>query len=189
MWAARAAALALCLALAGCSRAEPTPAPCPEVDAGAAGAAVDQALLGFLSVARSSHHKADLLEQNGDLAAATRALEQLLTGAKPSGTRPEVSEVLADTHARLADLYSRQGQIAAAEKSIAAGLELAPDPTYFRGHLFEVRGLLEERNAEALTKAGEADEAKRARERALSAFEEAVRIQKHVIEGAAPGRP
>jgi tetratricopeptide (TPR) repeat protein len=184
MWGARQIVLlSLLLAAAGCSRKEPSPSPitCPD-----AGQAVDPVLLGFLSAARSAHHKADLLEQNADLAGATRALETLLAGARPPGKHPEVDEVLSDTHARLADLYSRQGQIAQAQRSVGAGLELTPEPTYFRGHLFEVRGLLEERHAEALGKAGKTEEAKQARERALSAFEEAMRIQKHVIEGAAP---
>jgi tetratricopeptide (TPR) repeat protein len=186
MWA-RGAVIVLCLlALAGCSRDERAPAPCPEVDAGAA---VDPALLGFLSAARSAHHRADLLEQSGDVAGAMRALEALLTGAKPAGKRPEVDEVLSDTHARLADLYSRQGQLSQARRAIEAGLELTPEPTYFRGHLFEVRGLVEEREAESLGKAGKAEEARQAKERALSAFEEAMRIQQRVIEGAAPGRP
>jgi tetratricopeptide (TPR) repeat protein len=180
--------LAFVLALGACKRAEPEPAPRPCVEPDA-GAAVDPALLGFLSAARSAHHKADLLEQNADLAGAGRALEELLTGAKPAGKHLEVNEVLSDTHARLADLYSRQGQMAQAERSIAAGLELAQEPTYFRGHLYEVRGLMEERHAEALGKAGKTGDAKQARERALSAFEEAMRIQKQVIEGAAPGRP
>ena len=190
MWAVRRiAALALVLALGACSRVdnEPAPVPCVQPDAGAA--VVDPALLAFLSSARSAHHKADLLEQSAELAGATKALEDLLAGAKPPGTRVEVDEVLSDTHARLADLYSRQGQMAQAERSIAAGLELAREPTYFRGHLFEVRGVVEERQAEALGKAGKTEEAKQARERALSAFEEAMSIQKKVIEGAAPARP
>jgi tetratricopeptide (TPR) repeat protein len=177
----------LVVAAAGCSkREEPerSPITCPD-----AGQAVDPVLLGFLSAARSAHHKADLLEQDVDLAGATRALEALLAGATPPGKHPEVNEVLSDTHARLADLYSRQGQTPQAERSIGAGLELAPDPTYFRGHLFEVRGLVEERHAEALAKAGKTEQAKQAKERALSAFEEAMRIQKQVIERAAPVQP
>jgi tetratricopeptide (TPR) repeat protein len=190
MWSVRhLATLALLLSLPGCSKRDepvPAPSPCVELDAGAA---VAPALLGFLSAARSAHHKADLLEQNRDVAGATRALEELLAAAKPAGTHPEVNEVLSDTHARLADLYGRQGQMAQAERSIGAGLELAREPTYFRGHLFEVRGVLEERHAETLAKAGKTEEARQARERAISAFEEAMRIQKQVIEGAAPGRP
>lgn len=176
------------LALAACKQQdEPAPQPitCPELDAGPA---VDPALLGFLSGARSAHHAADLREQGADLEGAARALEALLAGPKPGGARPEVDEVLSDTHARLADLYSRQGKMTQAQDAIDEGLKLAPQPTYFRGHLFEVRGLVEERHAEALDKEGKTEAAKRAKERALSAFEEAMRIQKSVIEGAAPGR-
>jgi tetratricopeptide (TPR) repeat protein len=190
MYGARRLALLLVLPALGlaCSRHERDvpPTPCPEVEAPAA---VDPALLGFLSAARSAHHVADLREGSGDLAGATQALEALLEGPKPPGERPEVKEVLSDTHARLADLYSRQGKLDLAQRAISEGLELAPGPTYFRGHLFEVRGLLEERQAEALAKAGKADDAKKAKDRALSAFEEAMRIQRTVIEDTAPGRP
>jgi tetratricopeptide (TPR) repeat protein len=182
--------LAVALLAAACAKDERGyehgPVTCPELDAGPA---VDPVLLGFLSGARSAHHAADLREQSGDLPGATASLESLIAGPKPAGARPEVDEVLSDTHARLAELYSRQGQMPRAFASIEAGLELAPKPTYFRGHLFEVRGLLEERQAETLQKEGKDLDSKRARERALSAFEEAMRIQKSVIENSAPGLP
>lgn len=58
--------------------------------------------------------------------------------------------------------------------------------TYFRGHLFEVRGLLEDRRAKALTDEGKGEEALKAKQRALSAFETSMEIQAEVINQALP---
>ncbi len=182
--------LLVALALTGaCSKQEPPleSAPCPDTQAGTP---VDPVLLAFLSRARSAHHLADGREQANDLRGAVAALETLTKGPAPAGgARPEVKEVLSDTEARLADLLSRLGDAEAAERALDRGLALVPDRNYFRGHLFEVRGLLEERKAESLTKTGDDAGAKAAKERALHAFEEAMRIQAEVIEGAAPREP
>lgn len=178
------------LAAAACAKAEPPEArPC---DGGPTAAVVDPALLAFLSQARSAHHVADAREAAGEREAALKALKSVTTAAKPPGNAPEVEEVLADTRARVADLLSQSGRFEDAEAEIAAGLENAAAPTYFRGHLFEVRGAVEERREKALRVKGDGQEADRARERALSAYEEAMRIQAQVIADsvgrAAPAR-
>lgn len=180
----RAAALLglLCAALAlpACSRQERSD------DCGPTGRVVDPALLAFLSKARSAHHAADLQESAGDAAAALRALNGLVSGAVPAGSSPEVDEVLADTRARIADLLSQGGRFDEADREIGQGLEHAQAPTYFRGHLFEVRGLLEERREKALRSKGHGQEADQARDRSLGAYEEAMKIQAEVIGSAAP---
>ncbi|WP_153817877.1 hypothetical protein [Polyangium spumosum] len=144
---------------------------------------VDSVLLAFLSKARAAHHKADLAEDSGDVAAAIVSLESLTSGARPGGETPlpEAGEVLSDTYARLADLRSARGEFDAALRDVDAGLLLAKETTYFRGHLFEVRGLVEERRAKSLPE-GEGRE--RARKAAMDAFDEAVRIQDQVINSA-----
>lgn len=155
---------------------------CPETDAGAP---VDPALFAFLSRARAAHHAADALEAKGDTAGAVRALEAVAEGRlPPRADAPEVREVLADTLARLADLASRSGAFDRAEQHLARGLGLARETTYFRGHLFEVRGLVEERRSKALQASGDTQGESAARDRALAAFEEAMRIQEAVIEQA-----
>lgn len=174
--------------LVGCARSERDRAgaqqPAPAEPAGAT--VVDPVLLAFLSKARSAHHKADGAEAQGDTASAIAALEALTRGPRPGGERPlvEVREVLSDTHARLADLQSARGQFDAAIEQVQAGLDLATDVTYFRGHLFEVRGLVEERRAKALEERGETERAREARKSAIAAFDEAVRIQDQVIMNA-----
>jgi hypothetical protein len=168
------------LASAACSRGKSD-------DCGPTERVVDPVLLAFLSQARSAHHAADQREAEGDVAAALRSLQALVQGPKPPGSAPEVGEVLADTRARIADLLSRAGRFDQADAEISEGLSSAREPSYFRGHLFEVRGLVEERRAKALSGTGRGPEAEKATERSLSAYEEAMKIQAEVIRRAAPG--
>lgn len=169
-------------AVTGCARDEPTPTACPEVDAGTP---VDPALLAFLGKARAAHHTADILEEQNDLDGAIGALSALLRpGALPD--RPEAHEVVADTHARLADLKSQLERFDEAQRDVEAGLKLAKEASYFRGHLFEMRGLVEERRAKQLKKGGQESEAKKAEALALEAFEQSMQIQQKVIEQALP---
>lgn len=158
---------------------------CPAVDGGQP---VDPVLLAFLSRARAAHHLADQHEEQKDPSGAIAALEQLVRGPVPGGRTPppEAREVLSDTRARLADLESQLGRFDAASEDVDEGLKLAPEPSYYQGHLFEVRGLLEERRSKALAKSGDSDAAKQARERALKAFEKSMRIQAGVIKKAVP---
>jgi len=170
----------------GCARPPDSDrAPIPSAST-EAGTPVDPTLLAFLSRARSAHHRADAFEEQGKLDQAIAELMRVVHGPvpRPTDAYPETREVLADTHARLADLRSRQGQFAQALSDIQTGLDLAEAPTYFRGHLFEVRGLLEERRSQALREAGDETGAEQARQRALEAFDQAMTIQAKVIEGA-----
>ena len=135
--------LGAALAVSACSKREVD-------DRGPSGRIVDPILLAFLSQARSAHHLADQHESSGDLPGALRSLEALTRAARPPGNPPEVGEVMADTQARLADLLSRSGRFEPAAEAIERGLGDAREATYFRGHLFEVRGLVEERREKAL---------------------------------------
>ncbi len=180
------------LLLTACSRSEPSPpASCPALDAGSP---VDSVLLAFLSRARAAHHLADDLEGGGDLTASAAPLERLVAGPLPrvSGTElgPEVREVLSDTYARLADLHSRQGAFERALQDVQRGLDQAREPNYFRGHLLETEGLVEERHAKALeSSASTSDRAAAAaiRKRAIGLLEQAMEVQSGVIERTPPG--
>jgi hypothetical protein len=174
----------LLASLSGCSKAADNER-CPEVQGGAP---VDPALLAFLSRARAAHHRADVPERRGDLPGAIRELEALLKGPLLPGNAPEAREVLADTRARLADLRSRTGDYDRAEADVAEGLRLVPETSYFRGHLLEVRGLSEERRSKALSSAGDTVNAEQAKNRALTAFQQAMEVQAAVIERSAPPR-
>lgn len=145
---------------------------------------VDTVLMAFLSMARSAHHEADLSVEAGDRGSATAALERVVNapwhGKKPA----EVIEVTADTLARLADLKSEDGKFDEAARDVATGMTLATEPTHFRGRLFEVRGLVEERRSKALKEKGDNDGADRARKAAMEAFGQAMDIQEDVITRA-----
>ncbi|HEY8086270.1 MAG TPA: hypothetical protein VIF09_00445 [Polyangiaceae bacterium] len=171
------ATLALATAT-GCRQTQATGCPGSE----SAGPAVDESLLAFLSAARSLHHEADVKVAAGDRPGAVAALERLV--ALPAPHAVEVDEVLADAHARLAELRLQTGDLAGAQNDVQAGLEHVSGPTYFRGHLLEVEGLVAEARASSLADAGKADEATRARGRAVALLEEAVQVQQQVIEHA-----
>ena len=147
---------------------------------------VDPALLAFLSKARAAHHQADLAEDDKDPARALAAVEKITAGPFPGGTPvpAEVAEVVADAWARLADLHSASGNVDAALREIDAGLAYAVTPTHFRGHLFEVKGIVLERRHAALKDKGDAKGAERVKGEAITAFNEAIEIQNKVIEGA-----
>lgn len=182
--------LAACivLALAGC-RARGRDAP----ECACAGEmVVDAPLLAFLSKARAVHHEADLAQEDGDIERAIGALEAVTRGPLPRAASgelpPEAAEVAADTRARLADLRSdlgaRRGDLGAiadALGDVREGLALADKPTHFRGHLFEVKGLVLERQARMLDTRGEPEAAARIKATAVEAFDSAIKIQDQVI--------
>jgi tetratricopeptide (TPR) repeat protein len=151
---------------------------------------VDPALVAYLSRARAAHHVADEQENQGNLSAAALALDRLVAALRPArtGAYAEVNEVLADTHARLADLRSRLGEFDSAIRHVQLGLRRAKSPTYFRGHLFEVLGLVNERQSAAFKAKGNVAQAEASRQRALDAFEQAMKIQDAVIVDAVKKR-
>ena len=188
--AARCALLFCCfsLGLEACARREPpTQDRCAALDAGTP---IDPLLLSFLSRARAAHHLADDHESEARLAEAISPLARLVAGPLPRGPGaelgPEVREVLADTRARLADLKSRLGAFDDALAEVRAGLENAPEPNYFRGHLLETEGLVEERHARALEKS-DPPAATLIRQRAIGLLEQAMVVQAGVLEGAPAG--
>ena len=85
---------------------------------------------------------------------------------------------------RLARAHAPLLAVVDGEDTEMSGLELATERTYFRGHLFEVEGLVEERRAGRLARDGDAAGADAARQRALVAFEQAMAIQGEVIQRA-----
>jgi len=147
---------------------------------------VDTAVVAYLSKARALHHEANLKEDAGDLDGAVVALHRLTESAQPhEGTRiPEVEEVLADAHARIAELALRQSRFDAAKTEVDKGLTHAEGATYFRGHLLEVGGLIETARSKSLADAGQTKEAEEARQRALKLLEEAISVQDRVIKHA-----
>ncbi len=185
------AAIAVAIAAVLGGAAVTTGAGCTRRDANEENAAVvDTELLAYLSEARAFHHQADLKKQSGDVAGAIAAMDRLVAARKPHAnqTLPEVEEVLADAYARLAELHLERGELALAAEAAQKGLAHAPDVTYFRGHLVEVQGLVEEARAAELADAGKTGEAAAARTRAIQLLEDVVKIQDQVIQGSLGAR-
>jgi hypothetical protein len=151
-------------------------------DAPDAGVAIDTAVMAYLSMARAMHHEANLKEDS-DVSGAIAALGRLTAAKRPHpGERvPEIEEVLADTFARIAELQVREGELAKASDSVREGLTHALSPSYFRGHLLEVEGIVEEARAQELGDAGRVSEAATAKARALDLLYQAVLVQEHVV--------
>jgi hypothetical protein len=193
---ALAAAMIGALVLGGCSERGEAPQPDARGVSSAGGPAasggkrraVDVELVAFLSKARAAHHSADLAESIGDLPLAVRHLEAVANGRRPQGV-PEVDEVMADVRARLADLKSRMEKFDDAIVEIERGLSGAAEVSHYRGHLFEVRGVVEERRMKHLEKLGDKAGAEKARKAALDAFEMAIEIQDEVILRLVPDPP
>jgi hypothetical protein len=183
-------ALAVTMTLGSASCTKPTGNGTTEVHENDAGPAVDVEVMAFLSEARALHHDANVREQTDDVNGAIAALDRLTHARRPheGSLVPEVEEVLADTHARIAELRLRSGDLDGASKDIKAGMAHAPDPTYFRGHLLEVDGIIEEARAASLADAGKKDDAQKARSRALELLHEAVLVQEKVIQHSLEGR-
>jgi hypothetical protein len=143
--------------------------------------------MAFLSRARAAHHEADLHEDSAE--ASLRPLLELVKGPIPGqpGKPPaEVREVLADTAARIADLESTLERFEGAIQRVDEALPLVTNASYFRGHLFETRGLVEQRWATFLEKQGNIEKAKVVKARALQSFETAMEIQAAVIRATEP---
>ncbi len=180
-WLLAIAALSLpALAVAGCRSEGTSTAGCPSAQP--AGPAIDEAVMAFLSAARALHHEADIRERSGDVEGAIAPLEKLV--AMPAPHAVEVQEVLADAHARLAELRLERGDSEGATRDVETGLLDVQGPTYFRGHLLVVEGRIEEARASSLADAGRREEASQAKTRAVSLLEQAVHVQEQVIDRA-----
>ena len=110
-------------------------------------------------------------------------MSTIVDGPIPAVT-PEVAEVLADAYARRAGLLARVERFDDASFDIERGLGFAQDVSYFRGHLYEVLGNVEEARAGALAAEGDERGGEVAAGDALDAYEEAIEIQDEVIQRA-----
>lgn len=178
-----AAAFGLALAY-GCTRSDGTepPARAP-FDAGTP---VDLEVMAFLSEARSLHHEANLHEASRDDKAALASLDKLTKAPRPhpEKTIPEVEEVLADTYARIAEIRLRDGDTAGAATDVDEGAKHAKDDSYFKGHLLEVGGIVQEARAAELADAGKTADADAAKKQALTLLHQAVEVQDKVIRAS-----
>ncbi len=155
------------LLLAGCSNPQISDVPSTEV-------------MSFLSATQALHRQADIHENANRQGDALAALERIIALPQPRAT-PEIHEVLADTHARIAETLLKQGKLDKAIDHVRKGLAHAQSPTFFRGHLLEVEGAILEAESKNLRAAGKESEADEKRKAALARLNEAVAIHESVI--------
>jgi len=131
-------------------------------------ASYDPVLLAFLSRARSAHHS-----PSSEAAGTWRrpcAICQQLTQSPSHPERARGRHGAGDTHARSADLMSRAGRFDQSDAELGAAWK-TPSRSYFRGHLFEVRGARRRTARKALRSKGRGQEADQARDRSLDAYD------------------
>ena len=178
-----AAAMGLALAY-GCTKSDGTEPPARV--AFDAGTPVDLEVMAFLSEARSLHHEANLHEAARDDQAAIASLDKLTKAPRPhpEKTIPEVEEVLADTYARIAEIRLRDGDTSGAARDVDEGAKHAKEDSYFKGHLLEVGGIVQEARAAELADAGKTADADNAKKQALALLHQAVEVQDKVIRAS-----
>ena len=175
---------------AACSTDTSAPAPAGSVtkvpepgDVG--GDVINQELMIALAQAKNFHHKAKVYMSDGNLAAATLSVRQILSLRFPAGA-PEAEDVRLDARALLAKLLVSQGQIDEATSVVTEGLAQASRESFFVANLHTVAGEIHEARAAQLDAAKDpraADE-KRA---AIAAYDRSIQInaalQKRLMEG------
>jgi len=144
-------------------------------------------LLISLAQARNYHHKARLYMTDGNLAAATAQVRQILTLAFPAGA-PEADDVRNDARALLAKLLVSQGQLDEAARTVDDGIAGSTRDSFFVANLYTVQGEIHEARAAALDAAGAPSRTAASDERhaAIAAYDRSIqinaRLQKKLME-------
>jgi tetratricopeptide (TPR) repeat protein len=189
MSARRVAALAILCALAGAvgcgSRAEngesergvtELPQPGPELS--------DELMLG-LALVQNYHHKADVYLKEARFEEAVNELRKILSVQFPARS-PEGIDLVQDARARLARLLVAQGKLDEATKVVDEGIASADRQSFFLANLHTVRGEVLEARA-AVVEDKDARAAAAARRQAIEAYDQAIAIEKALIEQLAGG--
>jgi tetratricopeptide (TPR) repeat protein len=195
---ALAAAVVLAAAASGCSaeREPGAPARASEAaprsttrvaDPSEASDLIGPDLLVALAQAKNFHHKARVYMTDGNLAAATASVRQILSLPFPRGA-PEADDVRNDARALLAKLLVSQGQLDEADRTIAEGLAQSQRESFFVANLYTVQGEIHEARATALDAGGGSGQAAARDERhaAIASFDRSIkineRLQKKLVE-------
>src|SRR3954464_3984293 len=98
---------------------------------------IDEELMVALGQAKNFHRKAKVYMTDGNLAAATAAVRQVLSLPFPRGA-PEAEDVRNDARALLAKLLMSQGQIEEAARTVDEGLAQSQRESFFVANLYTV---------------------------------------------------
>jgi len=142
--------------------------------------ALSEELMLALSMAKNLHHKADvyLAEMKSDQAVA--ALKQILAIKFPDGA-PEREDVTLDARARLAKLLASQGKLDEALTTTDEGIKSSSRRSFFLANLHAVRGEILEGRA-VQVEDSQPDQAKKLRHDAIQSLDEAIQIEKALLD-------
>jgi hypothetical protein len=150
------------------------------------GDVIDQELMIALAQAKNFHHKAKVYMGDGNLAAATASVRQILSLRFP-GNAPEADDVRLDARALLAKLLVSQGQVEEAMRTVSEGLAQTSRESFFVANLHTVQGEIHEARAAQLDSANEKAKAAEERRAAIAAYDRSIQInealQKRLMEG------
>ena len=141
---------------------------------------IGKQLLVALAQAKNFHHKAKVFMTDGNLAAATASVRQILSLAFPPGA-PEADDVRNDARALLAKLLVSQGQLDEAARTVDEGLAQSQRESFFVANLYTVQGEIHEARAAAL----DADAASKAaasdqRHAAIASYDRSIQINERL---------
>jgi tetratricopeptide (TPR) repeat protein len=189
------AALGVALLLGAGCQSEPTSTGAPHrsitrvAESGDVGGptAIDQELMIALAQAKNYHHKAKVLMSDGNLAAATAAVRQILSLRFPAGAA-EADDVRLDARALLAKLLISQGQLDEAARTVSEGLAQAARESFFVANLHTVMGEIHEARAAQREAAGDPAQAAQEKRAAIAAFDRSIQINE-VLQKRLMGEP
>lgn len=143
--------------------------------------AIDQDLMIALGQAKNFHRKAKVYMTDGNLAAATAAVRQVLSLPFPRGAL-EAEDVRNDARALLAKLLVGQGQIEEATRTVDEGLAQSQRESFFVANLYTVQGEIHEARAAAFDAAGESGRASAVDERraAIASYDRSIQINERL---------
>jgi tetratricopeptide (TPR) repeat protein len=158
-----------------------TRVPDPSEDTGL----IDNKLMVPLAQAKNYHHKAKVYMTDGNLAAATASVRQILSLSFPPGAA-EADDVRNDARALLAKLLTSQGQLDEAARTVDEGLAQSRRESFFVANLYTVQGEIHEARAAAL----DADPARKAaasdeRRAAIASYDHSIQINERLQKALA----
>lgn len=175
------------LAISACSTGDRDASPMSQTKTADPTDVIDEELMVSLAQAKNFHRKAKVYMSDGNLAAATASVRQILSLRFPKGA-PEADDVRLDARALLAKLLVSQNQLEEAMRTVEEGLAQNTRASFFVANLYTVQGEIHEARAAVAVGEGESGQAKVAEERraAIASYDRSIQIneklQKQLVD-------
>lgn len=178
---------AISITVVACSTSERDAAPPAQTKLAEPTDVIDDGLMVALGQAKNFHRKAKVYMSDGNLAAATASVRQILSLRFPKGA-PEAEDVRQDARALLAKLLISQNQLDEANTVVEEGLAQSQRESFFVANLYTVQGEIHEARAAAADAQGDTGKAKATEERhaAIASYDKSIaineKLQKQLME-------